>query len=222
MKFFLTLFLLPMTLMVSGCDTLNQMGSSVGNSLKSISLPSLTESKKDNVEAEKNDGGLLEAKAENCPQVKVLSDLSSIYQFKNPAAPVQSELVASTTVDTLRASCTAAPNSVSVELEFDFKGMLGPVGVKDLNGQANYTYPYFLAVLAPDGSIMAKDVFALSMIYENQQITYFKRESLRQVIPLLAGQKPEDFQIIVGFQLSEAELTYNRNLAKPSLTSSIE
>jgi hypothetical protein len=120
-------------------------------------------------------------------------------------------LVATSKLEAIGASCQVAGNAVTVELAFDFSGTLGPVGVKDLNGQANYTYPYFLTVISPDGSIMSKDVFALSMIYENKQISVRKQDKLRQVIPLMAGQKANEIQIIVGFQLSDDELAYNRS-----------
>ena len=113
-------------------------------------------------------------------------------------------------MEKIGSTCVVAGNSVSVELELNFTGVLGPAGVKDLDGQANYTYPYFISVISPDGKILSKDVFALSMIYENGQITYHKQDKLRQVIPLLSGQDASKFQIMIGFQLSEAELAYNR------------
>ncbi len=128
----------------------------------------------------------------------------------NPTLSSPDKLVSVTKLDKINATCTVSRNSVAIELALDFSGILGPVGVKDLNGQANYTYPYFLSVISPDGKIMSKDVFALSMVYENGQISYHRQDTLRQVIPLLAGQDAKQFQIMVGFQLSESELAYNR------------
>jgi predicted small secreted protein len=191
-------------LSLSGCETMSKMG----ENFKSIEMPDLGLGQS-TLASGTAQNGLVASSGADCPQVKGLTDLSSISQFSNPKSPSADKLVATSKLEAIGASCQVAGNAVTVELAFDFSGTLGPVGVKDLNGQANY--PYFLTVISPDGSIMSKDVFALSMIYENKQISVRKQDKLRQVIPLMAGQKANEIQIIVGFQLSDDELAYNRS-----------
>jgi hypothetical protein len=205
----LPLFICAVTVIaLTGCQTMNGIKQSVQN----IKMPDISGKSASDVAAPSSaSNGLMAAAGADCPQVKALPDLASISQFADPINPTAAKMIATTVIDNVGASCQVAPNSVSVELSLDFTGTLGPVGLKDLNGQANYTYPYFLTVITPDGQILSKDVFALSMVYENKQMTVRKQDKLRQVIPLMAGQNASQFQIVVGFQLSESELSYNRS-----------
>ena len=205
MNKFVVLGSVLMAFALSGCETMNK----VGESIKSIEMPKITpKGAADTASADSS--GLLSVGGESCPQVKGLVDLAMITQFADAALTTPDTMVSDTKLEKIGSTCVVAGNSVSVELELNFTGVLGPAGVKDLDGQANYTYPYFISVISPDGKILSKDVFALSMIYENGQITYHKQDKLRQVIPLLSGQDASKFQIMIGFQLSEAELAYNR------------
>ncbi len=204
----LSLFICAVTVIaLTGCQTMNGIKQSVQN----IKMPDISGKSASDVAASSASNGLMATAGADCPQVKALPDLASISQFADPINPTAAKMIATTVIDNVGASCQVAPNSVSVELSLDFTGTLGPVGLKDLNGQANYTYPYFLTVITPDGQILSKDVFALSMVYENKQMTVRKQDKLRQVIPLIAGQNASQFQIVVGFQLSESELYYNRS-----------
>lgn len=195
-----------MALTLSGCETMHKFG----DSLKSIEMPQI--SAKNDHQVADSTSGLLSVGGDSCPQVKGLTDLASITQFSSSGEMIPDKMISDTKLEKIASKCTVAGNSVAVELELNFTGVLGPVGVKELDGQANYTYPYFLSVISPDGKILSKDVFALSMIYENGQITYHRQDKLRQVIPLMSGQAASQFQIMVGFQLSADELAYNRRL----------
>lgn len=196
-----------LALSLSGCEAMNK----VGENFKAIKMPDMGLGQATaNPSADGKANGLMASAGADCPQVKGLPELSSLSQFANPKETTAAKLIAETKLDNIGAACQVAPNSVTVELSLDFMGTLGPVGVKDLNGQANYTYPYFLTVITPDGQILSKDVFALSMVYDNGQITVRKQDKLRQVIPLGSGQTASQYQIVIGFQLSEDELVYNR------------
>lgn len=202
-----------LALALAGCETMDNIGKSVQN----IRMPSFGSAKSASMAGQSQDAianganGMVAAVGVDCPQVKALTDLSSISQFANPEAPSAAQMIATTVIDNIGASCQVSQNSVTIELALDFTGTLGPVGLKDLNGQANYTYPYFLTVITPDGQILSKDVFALSMVYEKNKLDIRKQDKLRQVIPLMGGQNANQFQIVVGFQLSDAELAYNRS-----------
>ena len=206
MKKYIVLGSMLMAFALSGCETMQKMG----DSLKSMEMPKITPKG----EAAATDGttasGLVSVGGQNCPQIKALPDLANITQFADPVTAMPNQMISDTKLEKIASKCTVAGNSVSVELELNFAGVLGPIGVKDLDGQANYTYPYFLSVISPDGKILSKDVFALSMVYENGQISYHRQDKLRQVIPLVNGQDASKFQIMVGFQLSADELAYNR------------
>lgn len=198
-----------MGMSLTGCDTLGRMGKSMEKSVSSLKMPKIG-GETPAISTVAPDGSLISVGGEGCPQIRALPDLAAITQFSTPKAPVPDKMISTTKLDKIESHCTLAANAVTVEAAFDFSGTLGPVGVKDLDGQANYTYPYFLAVVTPDGKILSKDVFALSMIYENGQITFRRQDKLRQVIPFVAGKDASQYKIMIGFQLSEDELAYNR------------
>jgi len=208
MRTYLVCFYSVLVLSLAGCEAVKTVGNQIESSFKSVKIPDMSLDN-DNSTIAAADGSLVTGQGD-CPTIKGMKDLITLSQFSDATLPVPEQLISVTKLDKMNASCKVSANSVSIELALDFSGTLGPVGVKDLNGQANYTYPYFLSVVTPDGQIMSKDVFALSMVYENGQITYHRQDTLRQVIPLMAGQEANKFQIMVGFQLSESELAYNR------------
>jgi hypothetical protein len=208
-----------LTLTLSGCEGV----SSLGESLSQIKLPSLSSSTKPEETSEPPAGAttksslapILAATGPECPQVKVLGDISRLAQYENPDKPSPADLVTETFLNNIAASCKIGPSSVTLDLTLDFAGKLGPQGIKDTVVEANYSYPYFLTVVDPSGAIIAKDVFAISLTYRKGETETTKQDQLRQTIPLPAGSNANQFQVIAGFQLSEEELQYNR-LASPS------
>lgn len=196
---------------LSGCETFQ----SLGDKIKSIDLsPSAAKSEAPagTSSAAPETKTLAAELPEKCPQLKILGDLSQITQFANPKSPLDGTIIAKATFSGIDASCQVTPNAVILDIALDFDGTLGPVGLRSSgNGEANYTYPYFLSVVTPEGNIMSKDVFALTMVYEAGVPTLHKQDRLRQTIPLAQGQLANQFQIVVGFQLNADELSYNRS-----------
>lgn len=205
-----------LTLSLSGCEGV----SSLGESLSQIKLPSLSSSTQPEPAQETSSTGkstlspILATTGPECPQVKVLGDVSRLAQYENPEKPLPDQLVTETFLNNISAGCKIGPSSVTLDLTLDFVGKLGPQGVKDTMIEANYSYPYFLTVVDPSGAIIAKDVFAISLTYHKGETETTKQDQLRQTIPLPAGSNANQFQVIAGFQLSEEELQYNR-LATP-------
>ncbi len=209
-----------LTLTLSGCESV----SSLGESLSQIKLPSLSSSTKSEDTKESPAEAttksslvpILAKTGPECPQVKVLGDVSRLAQYTNPDKSSPADLVTETFLNNITANCKIGSSSVTLDLTLDFVGKLGPQGIKDTVVEANYSYPYFLTVVDPSGAIIAKDVFAISLTYHKGETETTKQDQLRQTIPLPAGSNANQFQVIAGFQLSEEELQYNR-LASPSV-----
>ncbi|MDY0030054.1 MAG: hypothetical protein RBR86_08960 [Pseudobdellovibrionaceae bacterium] len=201
-------------LSLSGCEAVE----SIGKSIESMSWgPSKDQQQRGATAATSIKSAGVPMVAElpaNCPQIKVLDDLATISQFSNSKTPKAEEMIASASFASLDATCSVAPNSVTLEITLDFDGQVGPVGKKNQSSEANFAYPYFLSVITPGGQILSKDVFALSMIYSDGKDMVHKQDRLRQTIPLMAGQAANQYQIVIGFQLSEDELAYNRTSTK--------
>lgn len=145
----------------------------------------------------------------NCPQVTILDELDSLHQFSNPARPVPENKISSITLTELKTNCTYNENTVAVELDLTFKGEIGPAARIWQTDRPSFAYPYFMAITTPNGNIVAKEVFAATVSYDKGQNDLVHRESLRQIIPL-NGEFDTHHSIMLGFQLTEEELAYNR------------
>ena len=198
---------------LSGCEAVE----SIGKSIESMNWGPKAAQQQNAAEQTPMKAGGVPMVAElpaNCPQIKVLDDLASITQFLNPKSPKSEEMIAAASFASLDATCSVAPSSVTLEITLDFEGQVGPIGKKNQSSEANFAYPYFLSVITPSGQILSKDVFALSMIYSDGKDMVHKQDRLRQTIPLMSGKAANQYQIVIGFQLSEDELAYNRASAK--------
>ena len=62
------------------------------------------------------------------------------------------------------------------------------------------------------GKILAKEVFSASMIYAQGEDYKSYKETLRQIIPLNDTKQGKKYKVLVGFQLSQEQLNYNRQI----------
>lgn len=151
------------------------------------------------------------ASVESCPPVTVIEELKALHQFSNPDRPSPQTKISEVAVGGLQTGCTYTGNNVAVELDLTFTGKLGPAGRMATSDQPSFAYPYFIAITTPNGNILAKEVFAATVTYEQGKDTVIHQEHLRQIIPL-SGEYDTEHSLLIGFQLSEGELAYNRSV----------
>ncbi|PCK00371.1 MAG: hypothetical protein COA45_00895 [Zetaproteobacteria bacterium] len=161
-------------------------------------------------------GGTTEALlASPCPQVELVSDLSSLSDFSTPNKPIESHLISRVSLNSAESTCKLASKSAIVDLTLIFDGVLGKKGRQKASDKPFFSYPFFIAVTAPNGKIMAKEIFAASLTYganENKH-TYF--EKLRQIIPIKNKAHANLYKVLIGFQVTPDQLAYNREHLVP-------
>lgn len=148
----------------------------------------------------------------SCPKVTVVQDLGQYHQFENPAYPRPEEKVSAAVMKSVTSSCDRSSGNAAIEVGLTFEGVLGPRALLKQSIHPSFAYPYFIAVTAPDGTILSKEVFDVTLSYQPGQSSAVRQETVRQVIPAGGGKFAGPFEILVGFQLTEAELAYNRAL----------
>jgi hypothetical protein len=141
----------------------------------------------------------------NCPHSEVVSELGAINEFSNPAAPTPENLVIRATISGLKSACTFGEKSMTVDIKVAFEAALGPQAA---TRSAAHIYPFFVAVIAPNGDILAKEIFTAPLTFSGNQGSYF--ESLRQIIPVYNPEQGPRYKVLVGFQLTQEQLAYNR------------
>lgn len=145
-----------------------------------------------------------------CPHVAVVEDLAVLNDFENISRPSPDNLVSRVTLTKMQSSCADKSRSVIVDLKLAFEGTLGPKGKMQAGDMPFFTYPYFVAVTAPNGEIMAKEVFAASVAYNRGETSHTHYETLRHIIPLDDTSRGNRYKVMVGFQLSQDQLAWNR------------
>jgi hypothetical protein len=141
-----------------------------------------------------------------CPDVGVMPELArlTIRQQNKPVA--QADFVS------VKPSCRVEGKAATVRMDMAFKGALTPSAQKDA-AQSNFSLPYFVSVVSPQGEIISKDVFTITMTLTPGETSRDFSDLLEQTIPLAAGTDIGQYRIVVGFLLSEDDLAYNRSQA---------
>lgn len=158
-------------------------------------------------------GPLVSQSSPDCPRVSAMPELARVTQFADDTNPSPATILSETVLTKLDTSCIVTENAINLDIMLNFTSNLGTAGLRQAQVEASYTHPYFIAVVSPQGKIIAKDVFALAPVFSSGQKQVVSSERLQQTIPLTDNAvAPGQFQVMIGFQLSEGELNYNRTL----------
>ena len=150
-----------------------------------------------------------------CPKVQIVDDLSSLSDFIDPNKPNKKNLISRIDIDSAESTCKLASKSVIVDLKLVFNGKLGPKGRSNANEKPFFSYPFFVAVTAPNGEILAKEVFAASMTYNASEDSHSYFEKMRQIIPIKSKSSANRYSVLIGFQITPDQLSYNRENMVP-------
>lgn len=208
MNRFRALILLPLTTFaLAGCQTME----GAGGFLPSFDLPSFDPEK---------EGRVTIIPQGDCPAVSRVAELSSLYQFTNPARPGPASEISEAHITRVTSKCGKSGGNLKLDINVTFDGGLGPKGRIRPGDKPSFAYPYFVAITNDRNQILSKEIFAVSFSYDTKGMLQMQSESLSQVVPL-AGEDPKTYRILLGFQLSPEELAYNRRLDDSELGKSL-
>ena len=94
-----------------------------------------------------------------------------------------------------------AGNSVTVGVNVLFLAQRGPAAE-----QNQMEVPYFVAVTKPNRHILAKKLFTLEMVFEDNAVRAQTVEELAQTIPFPVGVNGAAYKIFIGLQLTTKQL----------------
>ncbi|MBI4030139.1 MAG: hypothetical protein HY370_00525 [Proteobacteria bacterium] len=211
-------------LALSGCETMNETMADMKQSWNSINWPSFSaagsagetdDSLPPGEMAERinlmDDGSVSTENAE-CPKIEVVHELSMVHQFIEEPSTAPEDRMSSIEIKNVRNKCKTNGNNVIVDLDIDFEGHLGPQARAWNTDKPSFAYPYFIAVTTPEGNINAKEIFALTVSYDKGEESITQTEHLRQLIPADGAVYGNAHALLLGFQLTDRELSYNRAL----------
>ncbi len=140
-----------------------------------------------------------------CPVASVLADTATYPGFRvgaegDPAAELYNVRVVNVTTD---CDWEAEQQTSDSDIELVFHATRTPTGDAD-----TYTVPYFVAVTYA-GDILAKQIFTVQFYFQPGAASAdFSQEVESILTHVEPGKMPYDYQILVGMQLTEAQLNY--------------
>ena len=142
-----------------------------------------------------------------CPRVSVLGVAAKLVLFRPGPGRDLIDVEFEGEITPLGGGCNYVDRDRAIEMRLEFRiaALRGPAAVGP-----TVEFPYFVAIVGPDQAILAKQVFASPIEFEKNRRRAGALEQTDQTIPLAEGQTGADFEILVGFQLTAAQLDYNR------------
>ena len=144
-----------------------------------------------------------------CPSTAVLSDAVTVTKLRagapaTPPNPANVVLAAEMSQAQLECEYNAETNAVTMEINFAVRATRGAAATGP-----DPELDYFIAVVDAEGTLLTKNIFKSRPDLRGPMGVYTQNVS-NFVFPLAADKRPIDYQLLTGFQLTPAELAYNR------------
>jgi hypothetical protein len=146
-----------------------------------------------------------------CPGATILKEASRIVAFRPGAGRDITDIRYEARLPRILVGCAYEKDMVEVTTTVSIVAARGPAA-----DTRRAPIRYFVAILDAKDRVIAKREFETALEFPVNIDRGATSEDLVQRIPLAPGAKGTDYIIAVGFQLSRAELAYNR--ANPTLT----
>lgn len=211
MRFSKALLLLGTAVTLSACQTITSVFDVVDEAAGNITGAALGSQ-------EKTHGDPATAFASHCPEIIIVDELKSLSEFSSKSSTREKDLVSRVDMEKMDAACKLLDDNVTIDLKLAFNSELGNKAKIRKNDKPFFAYPFFVAVTDLRGSILAKEVFAASVSYNQNETAHTYYENIRQIIPLTRRMNAKSYKIFLGFQLSDEQLAYNRKNLKPTAT----
>ena len=133
-----------------------------------------------------------------CPQVAVVRSLETFRDFGHET-PAANQLVSAAKLTGIEGDCSYTDEGIDVAFNVNIVAKRGP----RLGGR-HVTYPYFVAVVDPDGKILNKNQMAAEINFASDEQTANDAEALHVFIPLTKKKRSNGpyYRVLAGFQLS--------------------
>ncbi len=142
-----------------------------------------------------------------CPPAAALYDASRIVAFNGGEQLFPNVTYSGEVVD-VRLYCRYADDEpVRAELEIDFAFGKGPAGT-----ETRHDYGYWVAVTRRSGKVLNKEYFTVRADFSDGDVTGESEVIQDIIIPRADGSvSAANFEVLIGFDLTEEELQYNKD-----------
>lgn len=143
-----------------------------------------------------------------CPTAGFMPGADTLRVFADMAAPKAAEQKVRADMVNYKYGCRPVPakGSMEVALTLDFQAeRLPPAGA-----MKGLTLPYFIAVLDPQEKVVERRAFTVRLKFDEAG-RVVQSEDHRILVAMPAPQAAPGYKIAFGFELTPAQLAFNRN-----------
>lgn len=142
-----------------------------------------------------------------CPRVSVLKDASLATQFRQGGGRDLTDVAYEAELEQGTLGCTYErdQSAVTVTTAVRVVATRGPaLQTNDI------TLVYFVAVVDKEQNIVGRERFQAQLTFAQGQRRSGSVEEIEQIIPIRQGLRGFDYEVLVGFELQQDQLQYNR------------
>ena len=145
----------------------------------------------------------------DCPTTAAVGDATVQSKFRPGPGRDLTDVRYQVRLADVSSECRYDSKGVEVRIKAGFALELGPA-----NPDRKAVYEFFVAITDPNDEIVAKRNFTTPLEFP-ANVGYLEHlEELQPRIPLPKGGSAADYKVILGLQLTEDELDYNRKYEK--------
>lgn len=138
-----------------------------------------------------------------CPQVLIIDDASHITQYAPGEGRDLLDVRFDAEIGRVNWVCEflVEENRVEIEVSFGMLALRGPAADGDVA-----RFPYFVAVADPQGTILAKQVFAIDIQFPGNAMEIGHLERISQTLEYAQLSQADKYTIYIGFQLTPEQV----------------
>ncbi len=137
--------------------------------------------------------------------VAIVPQLAQASQFGDNGSGY-SDVAYTASLSGIASHCTFEGHGISIDANFRLMAQQGPLG----HG-GTLDFPYFVAIVDPAGTVLAKSVFSTPLTLTPTQARIGSKESVHDYIPLEDKTAAGDYSVVIGFQLDDRQVQFNRD-----------
>jgi hypothetical protein len=99
----------------------------------------------------------------------------------------------------------AERNAITIDINFAVRATRGPAAMGN-----DPELDYFIAMVDTEGNLLTKNIFKSQPVLNGRVPGQYTQNVSNFVFPMAMDMRPIDYQLLTGFQLTPAELAYNR------------
>jgi hypothetical protein len=140
-----------------------------------------------------------------CPAAGVVGGIGTVSRFDGRGTGFVN-LASRASLSEVKSDCAVDSGGVTVNVTVTTLAELGPAATG-----RTVDFPYFVAVTDGHDKVVAKRVFANGISFKSNLDRAGGKDTLSERIPLANPKQADRYHVVIGFQLTEEELAYNRS-----------